>query len=45
MSSLEELFCQIDDFCQTFKTQWQAALIGNRIYLTATVEPFSKQSV
>ncbi|EKU96572.1 transposase [Leptolyngbya sp. PCC 7375] len=29
MSSLEELFCQIDDFCQIFEPQWQATLIGN----------------
>ena len=29
MSSLEELFCQIDDFCQTFEPQWQATLMGN----------------
>ena len=29
MSSLEEMFCHIDDFCQTFEPQWQATLIGN----------------
>jgi len=29
MSSLEELFCQIDDFCQIFEPQWQATLISN----------------
>jgi hypothetical protein len=29
MTSLEELFCQIDDFCQSFEPQWQVALLGN----------------
>jgi len=29
MSSLEELFCQIDDFCQIFEPQWQVTLISN----------------
>lgn len=29
MTSLEELFCHIDDFCQAFEPQWQATLIGN----------------
>lgn len=31
MSSLEELFCHIDDFCQVFEPQWQATLIGNGV--------------
>ncbi len=29
MTSLEELFCHIDDFCQSFEPQWQVALLGN----------------
>ena len=29
MWALEELFCHIDDFCQVFEPQWQAALLGN----------------
>jgi hypothetical protein len=29
MTSLEELFCQIDDFCQSFEPRWQATLLGN----------------
>ena len=29
MTSLEELFCQIDDFCQSFEPQWQATLLSN----------------
>ncbi len=28
MTSLEELFCQIDDFCQSFEPRWQAMLLG-----------------
>ena len=28
MTSLEELFCQIDDFCQSFEPQWQTTLLG-----------------
>ena len=27
MSSLEELFCQIDDFCQKFEPVWQKRLL------------------
>ena len=29
MTSLEELFCHIDDFCQAFEPQWQATLLNN----------------
>lgn len=29
MTSLEELFCHIDDFCQIFEPQWQKTLISN----------------
>lgn len=29
MISLEELFCQIDDFCQSFEPQWRTVLLGN----------------
>ena len=29
MTTLEELFCDIDDFCQVFEPQWQATLLGN----------------
>ena len=28
MTTLEELFCHIDDFCQVFEPQWQATLVG-----------------
>jgi hypothetical protein len=28
MTSLEELFCHIDNFCQAFAPQWQATLLG-----------------
>ena len=31
MTSLEELFCHIDDFCQAFEPQWQATLMGNGV--------------
>lgn len=31
MPSLEELFCNIDDFCQQFEPQWQASLLGQGI--------------
>lgn len=29
MSSLEELFCSVDDFCQAFEPQWKCQLLGN----------------
>ncbi len=29
MFSLEELFCCVDDFCQTFEPQWEGQLLGN----------------
>jgi hypothetical protein len=28
MLSLEELFCSVDDFCQTFEVQWKQQLLG-----------------
>jgi transposase len=28
MLSLEELFCSVDDFCQTFEPQWEQQLLG-----------------
>lgn len=31
MFSLEELFCQLDDFCQSFENRWQQQLIGQRL--------------
>lgn len=31
MSSLEELFCHVDDFCQVFEPLWQRQLIGSGI--------------
>lgn len=29
MFSLEDLFCDVDDFCQTFEPQWEGQLLGN----------------
>ncbi|MBO1347695.1 MAG: hypothetical protein EBE86_009990 [Hormoscilla sp. GUM202] len=29
MSSLEELFCHIDDFCQEFEPQWQKQMLSH----------------
>jgi hypothetical protein len=29
MSSLESLFCDIDDFCQVFEPQWQGWLLSD----------------
>ncbi|PHJ53914.1 transposase, partial [Nostoc linckia z2] len=29
MFTLEELFCSVDDFCQTFEPQWERQLLGN----------------
>jgi transposase len=29
MSSLEELFCSVDDFCQQFEPRWQQQLLGS----------------
>ena len=29
MYSLEELFCRVDDFCQTFEPQWQKQLLSD----------------
>jgi hypothetical protein len=31
MSSLDALFCQIDDFCQKFEPQWQQKLLTNEL--------------
>lgn len=31
MSSLEELFCQIDDFCRGFEPQWHTQLLNHRL--------------
>lgn len=28
MISLEELFCSVDDFCQSFEPQWKQQLVG-----------------
>lgn len=28
MTSLEDLFCHVDDFCQSFEPQWQAQLLS-----------------
>jgi hypothetical protein len=28
MLSLEELFCSVDNFCQTFEPQWKRQLLG-----------------
>lgn len=33
MPSLEELFCSVDDFCQTFEAQWQQQLLGSGLQL------------
>ena len=29
MTSLEELFCHVDDFCQNFEPLWQHQLLSN----------------
>jgi hypothetical protein len=29
MFSLEELFCAVDDFCQTFEPHWQQQLLSH----------------
>lgn len=33
MLSLEELFCSVDDFCQTFELQWKRQLLGSGLHL------------
>ena len=33
MFSLEELFCSVDDFCQTFEAQWKRQLLGSGLQL------------
>lgn len=33
MSSLEELFCQLDDFCQSFESQWRQQLLGHGLQI------------
>ncbi len=33
MFSLEELFCCVDDFCQTFEPQWKQQLLGSGLKL------------
>ena len=29
--SLEELFCQVDDFCQAFMPEWETTLVNEAI--------------
>ena len=29
MISLEDLFCSVDDFCQSFEGQWKQQLLGS----------------
>ena len=31
MSSLEVLFCEIDDFCAAFEPQWHSQLLGHSL--------------
>ncbi len=31
MTSLEELFCSVDDFCQVFEPVWELQLLGNSL--------------
>lgn len=33
MFSLEELFCCVDDFCQSFEGQWKQQLVGSGLQL------------
>jgi len=33
MSSLEELFCKSDDFCQSYESQWQQQLLGHGLQI------------
>jgi transposase len=33
MYSLEELFCSVDDFCQSFEPQWKQQLLGTHLKL------------
>jgi hypothetical protein len=33
MTSLEELFCSVDDFCQVFEPAWERQLLGNGLQL------------
>jgi hypothetical protein len=33
MLSLEELFCSVDDFCQSFEPQWQRQLLGHNLQI------------
>lgn len=35
MSSLEELFCHIDDFCQQFQPRWQQQLLTHGLVMRA----------
>ncbi len=39
MSSLEELFCQVDDFCQAFESKWKCQLLGNGLKLVTVNGP------
>ena len=36
MSSLEELFCQIDDFCRYFEPQWHLQLMSHGLQIKKT---------
>jgi hypothetical protein len=31
MTSLEELFCSVDDFCHSFETSWQRQLLNHHL--------------
>jgi hypothetical protein len=33
VTSLEELFCSVDDFCQVFEPVWERQLLGNSLQL------------
>ena len=33
MFSLEELFCSVDDFCESFESQWKQQLLGSGLQL------------
>lgn len=45
MSSLEELFCSVDDFCQSFEPQWQQQLLGHNLQIRKRLRSLSLSEI
>jgi transposase len=45
MLSLEELFCSVDDFCQTFEPQWERQLLGQGLQVRQRARSLSLSEI